>query len=101
MTEFVKVAARNEIPPGEGRCLQVGSEKIALFNVGGTLHAIDNTCCHMGGSLGEGQLDEKVVTCPLHGWQYDVTTGECQTQPGARVASFEVKVEIDDVLVAR
>ena len=95
---FVKVANVNEIKPGQGRPVNVDGIEIAVFNVGGTFYAIDNTCKHRGGPLGEGELDGNIVTCPLHGWQYNVTNGNCVTMP-AHVQSFEVKVEGDDILV--
>ena len=59
----------------------------------------DNTCKRRGGSLGEGELDGTVVTCPLHAWTYDVTTGECFDDPACGVDRFPVKVEGDEILV--
>jgi len=50
--------------------------------------------------LGEGSLEGNVVTCPLHGWQYDVTSGACTNNPAAKVACYQAKLEGDDVLVA-
>ena len=76
MATFVKVGEVADVPPGSGKCVEVNGRQIALFNVGGTFHAIDNTCLHRGGPLAEGELDGTVVTCPWHGWQYDVTTGQ-------------------------
>lgn len=97
---FVKVATRAEIEPGTGKTVDVNGTPVALFNVDGNYYAIHNTCLHRQGPLGEGFLDEKVVTCPWHGWQYDVTTGECLTNAALRVQRFEVKVEGDDILVS-
>ena len=99
MGTFVRVAAIGEIAPGQGKTVEVNGRDIALFNVGGTFHAIDNTCKHRGGSLGEGELDGAVVTCPLHAWTYDVTTGECFDDPACGVDRFTVKVEGDEILV--
>ena len=72
---------------------------IALFNVGGSFYAIDNTCKHAEGPLGEGELDQAQVTCPLHGWQYDVTTGACATDTSVSQKKYNVKVEGDDILM--
>ena len=99
MGKTIKVAQVSDLSPGEGKVVQADGQKIALFNVGGTFHAIDNTCLHRGGPLGEGQLEESVVTCPWHAWQYDVTTGANVNNPAVMVASFPVKVEGSDVLV--
>lgn len=99
MGTFVKVARASEIAAGQGRTVEAEGREIAIFNVGGTLHAIDNSCKHRGGSLGEGELDGTVVTCPLHAWTYDVTNGECFDDPDCGVTTYPVKVEGGDILV--
>ncbi|MFQ5658277.1 MAG: Rieske (2Fe-2S) protein [Candidatus Methylomirabilales bacterium] len=99
MAKMVKVAQVSDLSSGEGKVVQAEGQAIALFNVGGTFHAIDNTCLHRGGPLGEGQLEESVVTCPWHAWQYDVTTGANVNNPAVKVANFPVRVEGTDVLV--
>ena len=100
MANFVKVADVSDVPPGSGKCVEANGKQIALFNVGGTFHAIDNTCLHRGGPLGEGELEGNVVTCPWHGWQYDVTTGVNTMDDSEVVERYEVKVEAGAVLVA-
>ncbi|HZP43275.1 MAG TPA: Rieske 2Fe-2S domain-containing protein [Candidatus Binatia bacterium] len=100
MPNFVRVASVGDVQPGTGRCVEVNGRQIAIFNVAGTFHAIDNTCLHRGGPLAEGELDGTVVTCPWHGWQYDVVTGINTMDDGDRVERFDVKVEGDDVFVA-
>src|SRR5499427_5434370 len=95
-----RAARVSEIPVGAIKEVQVGGKPIALFNVGGTFYAIDNTCLHRGGPLGEGELEGAVVTCPWHGWQYDVTTGVNTMDDSERVERYEVKVEGTAVLVA-
>lgn len=99
MGRFVKVAETGDLAPGQGKTVEAQGREIALFNVGGTFHAIDNTCKHRGGSLGEGELDGTVVTCPLHAWTYDVTSGECFDDPACALDRFAVKVEGNDVLI--
>ena len=99
MGTFVKVAEASDLAPGQGKTVEAQGREIALFNVGGTFYAIDNTCKHRGGSLGEGELDGTVVTCPLHAWTYDVSTGECFDDPSCAIDRFPVKVEGNDVLV--
>lgn len=99
MAKTVKVAQVSDLSPGEGKVVQADGQPIALFNVGGTFYAIHNTCLHRGGPLGEGGLSETVVTCPWHGWQYDVTTGANVRNPAVKVATFKVKVEGSDVFV--
>jgi len=91
--ERVKVAATADSPAGEGRVVEAGSKTLALFNVDGKYYAIDNTCLHRGGPLGEGDLEGRVVTCPWHGWRWDVTTGANVNNPAVAVACFPVTVE--------
>lgn len=100
MAEMVKVANTDEVKPGEGIVAEVEGKEIAVFNVDGTFYAIDNTCVHREGPLGEGELIGEVVTCPWHGWEYNVTTGACITNPSACVSRFPVAVEGNEVRVA-
>ena len=99
MANFVKVARRDEIPDGGGKTVEVAGRKIALFNSGGQFYAIDNTCRHRGGPLGEGDVMGTTVVCPWHGWEYDFTTGCNVDDPGVKLACFAVRVEGDDVMV--
>ena len=100
MANFVKAASVGDVPPGTGKCVEVNGKEIALFNLDGAFHAIDNTCLHRGGPLGEGEVDGTLVTCPWHGWQYDILTGKnIGDDTGAGVARYDVKVEGDAVLV--
>ncbi len=100
MADFVKVAKTDEIVPGQGKMIEVGGKKIALFNVEGSFHAIDDTCTHRGGSLSEGSLEGNQVTCPLHGARFDVTTGEVLGPPAPQgVARYNVRVEGSDIQV--
>ena len=98
MAEFMKAASKSEIPAGTGKAVDVGGQKVALFNVDGTFYAIANACAHRGGPLGEGDLSGSTVTCGWNGWQYDVKTGAA-LHKSASVKSYPVKVQGEDVLV--
>ena len=76
MAEFIKVASISELELGSCKTVEVQGKVIALFNVGGRIYALDNTCLHQGGPLGEGRLEGEVVTCPWHMWEFNVRTGE-------------------------
>ncbi len=84
---------------GEGQCktFTVEGKEIAVYKAGGQWCATEDTCLHKGGSLGSGQLKGNIITCPLHGWQYDVTSGQCQNNPQAKVEIYKVQVEGDQV----
>lgn len=99
MAERIKVGTRSDLAPGKCRMVEVDGRVFALFNVDGTYYATENTCPHSGGPLGEGDLDGSVVTCPWHGWQFDVTTGECLIRGNVRIGAFDVRVEGDDLFV--
>ena len=100
MPKMVKVAEVKELGPGERKTVEVEGVSLALFNVDGTYFAIANTCTHVGGPLGEGALIGKEVTCPLHGAQFDVTSGKVLGGPArSDVKSFPVSLEGDDVMV--
>ncbi len=99
MAEFVRVTGTADVAPGNGVVAEVNGQSIAVFNVDGTFYAIDNTCVHRGGPLGEGELEGDTVTCPWHGWQYNVKTGTSLNNPSACVKSYQVKVEGPDIKV--
>ncbi len=100
MAEFVEVASLDQVPPGSGTSFTVAGKGVAVFNVEGTIYAMDDTCQHQGSSLGAGQLNGNVVTCRAHGWRYNVTTGSLTTSPGYGVASYPAKVVEGKILVA-
>ncbi len=97
---FVKIAAVGDIAPGTGKVVQAGEKVLAVFNVAGTLYAVDNACTHVGGPLGRGRLTGTIVTCPLHGSRFDVTSGAVVGPPARRpVKAYPVRVEAGHVLV--
>src|SRR5713226_6809574 len=100
MPEFVKVARTEEVPVGTARMVEVNGKEIALFNVAGSFHAIDNTCTHVGGPLCEGEVEGIEVTCPWHGAVFDVTTGQVLGPPAPEsVGRYSVRVEGSDIEV--
>jgi nitrite reductase/ring-hydroxylating ferredoxin subunit len=95
----VRVGRSSDVPAGEGRVVEAGGRSLALFNVDGAYYAIDNSCAHRGGPLGEGELDGTVVTCPWHGWRWDVKSGANANNPAVTMVCFPVSVEAGDVFV--
>lgn len=93
------VAKAADIPAGSIKEVQVGGKPVALANVGGKFYAIDNTCLHRGGPLGQGFLEGSVVTCPWHGWQFDVTSGKAVMNPNAGVGCLRTEVQDGEVYV--
>jgi len=100
MPEYVKVANIDAVPAGAALLVEVNGKEIALFNLDGSLHAIDNNCTHVGGPLCEGELNGTEVTCPWHGAVFDVTTGQVLGPPaGSSVSRYNVRVQGSDVEV--
>ena len=97
--KFTKVAVVGEIPLGRGIIVENHEKPIAVFHTEGGFFAIHHVCPHRGGPLGEGTLCGTLVTCPWHSWRFDVRTGASERQDGHTIATYEVKVEGDDVLV--
>jgi nitrite reductase (NADH) small subunit len=100
MADFVTVARADEIPPGSVTMVSVGDEQIAVAHVDGSFYATQGTRIHLQGPLGEGRLEGTVLSCPWHGWQYDVRTGENEFDRAIQLRTYEVRVEDGDVKVA-
>jgi nitrite reductase/ring-hydroxylating ferredoxin subunit len=96
---FVRAAKIAEVPAGAIHEFQVAGKAVAVANVAGKFYAISDVCVHRGGPLGQGELHDTVVTCPWHGWQYDVTTGKVTQNPTMGVACYATEVRGDELFV--
>jgi nitrite reductase/ring-hydroxylating ferredoxin subunit len=99
MGQWVRVASRQACPPGTARECVAADRIVALFNVDDQFYALDGICPHQGGPLGKGRLQGEIVTCPWHGWQFNVRTGQHQVNASLCHPRLETKVEGDDVFV--
>jgi 3-phenylpropionate/trans-cinnamate dioxygenase ferredoxin subunit len=114
MAGYVEVMKAEALQEGQMKEVKAGGQAVLLAKVGGKFYAAENKCPHMGGNLSQGKLEGTVVTCPLHGSQYELMDGSVirwTTWPGAVVAAtklfrrpraiktYPVKVEGDNVLV--
>lgn len=100
MPGFVKLTTLEQLPPGSSLEVEHDGRIYALFNVDGTIHAIDGICPHQGGPLAEGELVDCVVTCPWHGWQFDIRSGQGKLSSRTKLAVYDVRIEDGNVLVA-
>jgi nitrite reductase (NADH) small subunit len=100
MPTFVKMATLKELPVGAAKEVEFEGRVYALFNVAGQIAAMEGICPHQGGPLAEGGIEGTIVTCPWHGWQFDVLTGKSPLGRKIKQAVYEVKIEGQDVLVA-
>jgi nitrite reductase/ring-hydroxylating ferredoxin subunit len=99
MSRRVLVGEVADIGVGEGRVVEAEGRTLALFNVDGAFYALDNSCAHRGGPLGEGDLDGTVVVCPWHAWRWDVKTGANVNNPAVKMACFPVSLDGGSVYV--
>jgi nitrite reductase/ring-hydroxylating ferredoxin subunit len=90
---FARLLPLADLPPGAIRAVRLEDEDVALYNVDGAVYATRDSCTHESFPLSRGALCGRVVTCALHHWKYDVTTGRCETNPAAHVRRYETKVE--------
>lgn len=99
MSHFISVADANSLRPGQGRTVHVQGREFAIYNLDGEFYAIDDKCPHRGGPLGSGCLENGSVFCPLHGWEFDLKTGECRSNPERPVKSYPTRIENGQVLL--
>lgn len=99
MAQFVKAAKTDEVKAGDCIGVKVEGVLIGIYNVNGKFYAMNNICPHLGGMLSYGFLDDQVITCPLHLWEFDVTTGKCIWPGQERIATYPVKIEGENILV--
>jgi nitrite reductase/ring-hydroxylating ferredoxin subunit len=89
----VKALPLASLPDGGVELAVVNGLDVALFRRGDEIFAVGNECAHKGGNLCDGRVEGDIVTCPLHGWEFDLRSGVCMTIPGESVQRFTVTVE--------
>lgn len=92
MSEFCTVCPVGDLADGEGRTVRVGDKLVALFRAGDQYYAIDDTCPHMGASLGAGQVGNGIVTCPWHGWRFRLSDGAWADYLRVKTGTYQVRV---------
>ena len=99
----------SEIPDGKMKMIKLNDIEILIVNVKGCFYAISNKCIHKGGNLSEGSLEGTILTCPIHGSKFDVTTGKCIHSPRNLFSqakkddagSYEVRLKGEDILLQK
>lgn len=101
MGQFVRVGTKVEFESLEaGKLVQAGGHRIAIFDIGGSYYAIEDTCPHRGGPLSEGKIEGDEVICPWHGSRFNIKTGAVVHPPARQgVKSFPVRIAGDDLEV--
>lgn len=98
---MMKVGEMSELTADKPLRTSLGSEKILIFLVNGAPVATPARCPHAHGPLHQGELCGTVLTCPWHGWSFDLVTGECEEDPDLLLKRYDVQVEGNDILVAQ
>ena len=94
MSDWTSVCPLTELPPGTHRLVDVDGTQIAVFNLDGELHAIEDVCTHDGGMLTGGSIEGDQIVCPRHGARFSIRTGDALTAPAYEpTAKFPVRVE--------
>jgi nitrite reductase (NADH) small subunit len=99
MAEFVTVGRVGDFVAGNGRMVVVNGRHVALFRLDDGFFAIDNLCLHQAGPLCDGDIDGGVVTCPWHGWSYEIRSGTLVQDPRVGVSKHNTRIVGDDVQV--
>jgi 3-phenylpropionate/trans-cinnamate dioxygenase ferredoxin subunit len=100
MAEFVRVGPAADLPPGGVRVMTVGGRRIAVFNVEGSFHAVDDSCTHEYAPLSQGARAGEIVTCPKHGSRFNVRTGRVLSLPAVvPLNTYPIKVEDGQLFV--
>ena len=101
MPEVIPLIDAESVPPGESAEVVAEGRIFAVFNVDGTFHVLDGICPHAGGPLGKGILDGSIVTCPWHGWQFDVRDGQSLLSPAVKHPTIEVQLSDDQAVLVQ
>jgi nitrite reductase (NADH) small subunit len=99
--KWIRVTHVENIPVRQGRSVKLGNHVVAIFNLGESFRAVENSCPHRGGPLADGIIAGNDVVCPLHNWRISLDSGEVCNQPSAAgtcVRSFDAKV-VDGIVM--
>ena len=99
LSQFVRVGDVAEVPPGTAKAFPLGMFEVAVFNIAGEFHALENTCPHQGGPIADGWLEGPIITCPWHAWCFDVRSGKMMLGDFARITRFAVKLQDGGIYV--
>jgi len=96
----IEIGKKEDFQEDSGTLVEKEGKQIAVFNENGKLFAIDHVCLHRQGPLAEGYVDDNnILTCPWHGWQYNIETGECLTSQGMKLNTYKVIEENEKVFL--
>lgn len=89
----IKICAEVDLREGGTKSVRVLARNIAVFRLNGQIYGLEADCKHMRASIASGKIEGTIITCPAHGWRYNITTGECLNESWARLKTFHVEIE--------
>jgi nitrite reductase (NADH) small subunit len=95
----IKICKDRDLIEGDVKTARVLARTIAVFRIEGVLYGLEADCKHMKASIARGKIEGHTITCPAHGWQYDVTTGNCLNEPWAQLKTYPVTVENEQIVI--
>ena len=99
MAEYITVAGANDISSGQSKVFEVKGNQVAVCNINGNYYAFANICPHRGGPVGEGEIEGTVITCPWHGWAFDITTCVNTMNPLAKLTKYDIKIDNNELKI--
>jgi nitrite reductase (NADH) small subunit len=94
-----RICASVELPDGAMRFTRTMARTVIVIRLDGRLHGLEGNCKHMKASLAAGSIEGVIITCPMHGWQYDIVTGECLNESWAVLRKYNAWEESGQVYV--
>jgi len=98
--EFVEIAPASELPNGERLFVEIEGQPIVIFNIAGQFFSIGDVCSHDDGPVGEGDIEGYNITCPRHGAEFDVRTGQAMQMPAVvDIPAYPVQVRDGNIFL--
>lgn len=94
-----RIGSLAAVRAGQPAKATVNGKRVALFAMGDAIVATNGRCPHAHGPLHDGEVDGSILTCPWHGWSFDLRTGVCEEDPELILERYDVVIDGDDVLV--
>lgn len=98
-SQWHEVCQLSELSADSGREFVFGGNIVAIFLVEGRVYAVDGMCAHQGGPIAQGKLNRTCITCPWHGWQYDICNGNNLLTGKQMLTSYETEIRKDSVWI--
>ena len=89
----------DDLPEGAGKEFLVSGKIVAVFRLEQQVFALDGMCAHQGGPIAQGQVQNNCVTCPWHGWQYNLHNGNNLLTGKQMLATYQTAMVGDEIWI--